>query len=133
MTHLALLITVRFGDREVEVEGTPIALRQLASLIRSSAEVSIDLTPGLVDPSPYKGFVRSITVRPNENKVQIQRSDDQLLLTGRLAAREVLAANVNDFADSHYEPGDHLHIDFFPGHYYLEEGSLPLVFSRLES
>lgn len=127
---MALQVTVLLGDREVEVEGTPTALRQLATLIQSPAEVSIGLASGRVNLGPFRGFARSITVRPNERKVRIERQDDQLLLSGTWGAREVLAANLNDFAQGPYEPGDHLHVEFFPGHAYLDEGSLPLVFSR---
>src|ERR1700736_6355251 len=133
MGDTALPITVRFGDREFEVEGAPAALRQLAALVHSPAELVAQLTPARSDPSSYKGFVRSIRIRPDERKVRVQRLDDQLLLSGTMSAREILAANLNNFADGPSQPGDHLHVQFFPGHYYLEEGSLPFVVSRQES
>ncbi|MGW2291475.1 Imm32 family immunity protein [Streptomyces phaeochromogenes] len=48
-----------------------------------------------------------------------------LVISGDSANRAVLAENLRALADA--EDGGHLHIDYFPGHFYLAEGSLPLV------
>jgi hypothetical protein len=48
-----------------------------------------------------------------------------LVISGDAAGRAVLAANLREMAEA--EDGGHLHIDYFPGHDYLAEGSLPLV------
>jgi len=48
-----------------------------------------------------------------------------LVISGDSASRAVLAENLRDMATA--EDGGHLHIDYFPGHFYLAEGSLPLV------
>ncbi|MEU1181561.1 hypothetical protein ABZ464_28745 [Streptomyces sp. NPDC005820] len=48
-----------------------------------------------------------------------------LVISGDSAGRAVLAENLRDMATA--EDGGHLHIDYFPGHFYLAEGSLPLV------
>ncbi|MEU9785492.1 hypothetical protein AB0H92_31795 [Streptomyces phaeochromogenes] len=48
-----------------------------------------------------------------------------LVISGDSANRAVLAENLRALADA--EEGGHLHIDYFPGHFYLAEGSLPLV------
>jgi hypothetical protein len=53
-------------------------------------------------------------------------SDRQILvISGDAAGRAVLAANLRDMASA--EDGGHLHIDYHPGHFYLAEGSVPLV------
>ncbi|WP_244257027.1 Imm32 family immunity protein [Kitasatospora cineracea] len=57
-------------------------------------------------------------------------SEHQVLVTsGDTAARVVLADNLRGMASA--EDGGHLHIDYFPGHFYLAEGSLPLVVNSL--
>ncbi|MFI9832282.1 hypothetical protein ACIHIX_31885 [Streptomyces sp. NPDC051913] len=48
-----------------------------------------------------------------------------LLIAGDGDARALLSANLHDMADA--EDGGHLHVDHFPDHPYLAEGSLPLV------
>lgn len=48
-----------------------------------------------------------------------------LVISGDPAARAILAANLRGMAES--EDGGHLHVDHFPDHPYLAEGSVPLV------
>ncbi|MFH8259307.1 Imm32 family immunity protein [Streptomyces roseolus] len=48
-----------------------------------------------------------------------------LVISGDSASRAVLADNLYGMASA--EEGGHLHVDYFPGHFYLAEGSLPLV------
>ncbi|MGW0584755.1 Imm32 family immunity protein [Streptomyces sp. NPDC002920] len=48
-----------------------------------------------------------------------------LVISGDSASRTVLAENLRAMATA--EDGGHLHIDYYPGHFYLAEGSLPLV------
>ena len=48
-----------------------------------------------------------------------------LVISGDSAARAVLAENLRGMASA--EDGGHLHVDYFPGHFYLAEGSLSLV------
>ncbi|WP_328692070.1 hypothetical protein OHA74_25080 [Streptomyces phaeochromogenes] len=46
------------------------------------------------------------------------------MISGDSDNRAVLAENLRDLATP--EDGGHLRIDYFPGHFYLAEGSLPL-------
>ncbi|MEH0421704.1 Imm32 family immunity protein [Streptomyces sp. B21-083] len=48
-----------------------------------------------------------------------------LMISGDPASRAALAENLQSMATA--EDGGHLHIDYFPGHFYLAEGSVPLV------
>ena len=59
--------------------------------------------------------------------VLIHRDAEQqlLVISGDRAGRAVLAENLRAMATD--ERGGHLHIDYFPGHFYLAEGSVPLV------
>ncbi|MFD0350706.1 hypothetical protein ACFQ0M_41185 [Kitasatospora aburaviensis] len=47
------------------------------------------------------------------------------MISGDAAARAVLAENLRGMACA--EDGGHLHVEYFPDHFYLAEGSLPLV------
>lgn len=50
-----------------------------------------------------------------------------LVISGDPAGREALADDLRGMAST--EDGGHLHIDYFPGHFYLAEGSVSLVVS----
>ena len=50
-----------------------------------------------------------------------------LVISGDCAGRAALADNLLGMASA--EDGGHLHVDYFPGHFYLAEGSLSLVVS----
>ncbi|MER5862399.1 hypothetical protein [Kitasatospora sp. NPDC002040] len=57
--------------------------------------------------------------------VRIDTERRLLLISGDDDARAVLAANLRGIATA--DEGGHLHIDYYPDHYYLVEGSVPLV------
>lgn len=48
-----------------------------------------------------------------------------LVISGDPAAREILADNLHAMGTA--TDGGHLHVDYFPGHPYLVEGSVSLV------
>lgn len=48
-----------------------------------------------------------------------------LVISGDSDGRAALADNLRAMASA--EDGGHLHVDYFPGHFYLTEGSVPLV------
>lgn len=79
------------------------------------------------DPAPYQRFFREVTVAVAPGrKVALRMVDagDTLAITGDPVYLGVLAENVEGLADS----GDvdtHVHVDYFPDHFYLEEGSAP--------
>ncbi|MFJ9756480.1 hypothetical protein [Streptomyces sp. NPDC101149] len=58
-------------------------------------------------------------------RIDLDASRRVLVITGDPAARAVLADNLQAMATA--EDGGHLHIDYFPEHPYLAEGSVPIV------
>ncbi|MDQ0934746.1 Imm32 family immunity protein [Streptomyces turgidiscabies] len=59
--------------------------------------------------------------------VLIRRDTEQqiLVISGDPASRAVLAEDLQAMATA--EDGGHLHVDYYPGRFYLAEGSVPLV------
>lgn len=53
-------------------------------------------------------------------------TNDQLVLAGEPKSLNVLGENMEWLAGNPTE-GGHLHIDYFPDHYYLRAGSFPLT------
>ncbi|WP_329382405.1 Imm32 family immunity protein [Streptomyces sp. NBC_01716] len=58
-------------------------------------------------------------------QIELDASRQVLVISGDLEARAILAANLQGMATA--EEGGHLHIDYFPEHPYLVEGSVPIV------
>ncbi|MFE0631319.1 hypothetical protein ACFW3D_30730 [Streptomyces sp. NPDC058864] len=58
-------------------------------------------------------------------RIEVDTARRILVISGDPGAREILADDLNAMAAA--EDGGHLHVDHFPGHPYLVEGSAPLV------
>ncbi|MEV6386905.1 Imm32 family immunity protein [Nocardia xishanensis] len=58
-------------------------------------------------------------------RIELDAARQVLVIGGDPGARAILAADLQSMATA--EDGGHLHIDYFPGHPYLVEGSLPVV------
>ncbi|MFF2118498.1 hypothetical protein ACFVXH_14385 [Kitasatospora sp. NPDC058184] len=79
-------------------------------------------------PSPDADALAGIEVKGTAGPGVLVHLDPErqfLVISGDSAGRAVLADNLRGMASA--EDGGHLHIDYFPGHFYLAEGSLPLV------
>lgn len=78
--------------------------------------------------SPDSNTLAGVEVRKSSGPGVLIRLDAErriLVISGDYAGRAVLADNLLSMASA--EDGGHLHVDYFPGHFYLAEGSLPLV------
>jgi len=85
---------------------------------------------GLLSSAPLPGndALAGIEVKKTAGPGVLVHLDSErqvLVISGDTAGRVVLADNLRGMASA--EDGGHLHIDYFPGHFYLAEGSLPLV------
>ncbi|MEU3606428.1 hypothetical protein AB0E83_13385 [Streptomyces sp. NPDC035033] len=78
--------------------------------------------------SPGGNALTGIEVAGTSGQGVLIRLDPErqiLVISGDSASRAVFADNLRGMASA--EDGGHLHVDYFPGHFYLAEGSLPLV------
>ncbi|MFC7266046.1 Imm32 family immunity protein [Streptomyces lutosisoli] len=110
------------GYGEVDLSASAEELTGLASAVAQGE--------GLLSStfSPGGNALAGVEVRGTSGPgVLIHRDAERqiLVISGDSASRAVLAENLRDMATA--EDGGHLHIDYFPGHFYLAEGSLPLV------
>ncbi|MFD7415122.1 Imm32 family immunity protein [Kitasatospora purpeofusca] len=94
----------RLADAVAEGEG----------LLSSTASNSDTLTGVEVKRTPGPGVL-----------IHLDSERQILVISGDVAGRAVLADNLRGMASA--EDGGHLHIDYHPGHFYLAEGSVPLV------
>jgi len=128
-------IVGRFGSSGIDLEGTSASLIELAERVqRSEGHETLELSIPSAPASPYSGYLRSLQIEIGEGSVQILRDHDRLYIKGTPEKIEILAENIASLASqkSSYSV-EHLHIEYFPGHFYLTEGSEPLVLTRREA
>jgi hypothetical protein len=78
--------------------------------------------------SPGRNVLAGVEVKQTSGPGVLIHLDPErqiLVISGDSAGRAVLADNLLSLASA--EDGGHLHVDYFPGHFYLAEGSLSLV------
>ena len=109
---------------EVELTGSAEELNRLAEAVAAGAGwLSSTASPG-------SHALTGVEVKGTFGPRVLIRLDPErqiLVISGDSASRAVLADNLRGMASA--EDGGHLHVDYFPGHFYLAEGSLPLVVS----
>ncbi|MFI0351728.1 hypothetical protein [Actinomadura sp. 9N407] len=109
---------------EVDLKASAAELNRLADAVaEGEGEVLLSSTP-----SPRSDALAGIVVEGTAGPGVLVHLDSErrfLVISGDSAGREVLADNLRGMASA--EDGGHLHIDYFPGHFYLAEGSVPLV------
>ena len=113
------------GDRafsEVDLMASAGELSRLASAVADGEGVLNSAV------SPGSNDLAGVEVKKTSGPGVLIRLDPErqmLVISGDSAGRAVLADNLFSMASA--EDGGHLHVDYFPGHFYLAEGSLSLV------
>ena len=84
-----------------------------------------------LDPSPYSKFLEKIRVKViPESFVNIEVNDSSLLIQGSTEKLSLFAEVVGDFGKDG-GGNDHLHIEYYDGHFYLSPKSTSLVILHL--
>ena len=130
-----ILIDTLYGryskSGDLELQGSPDSIIQLADLLVSEHQ-EIDLsTPNAIQSAPYDAFITAIHLKRQEGHVVIQRTDTVLTICGSLENLALLADNLKWLANQVTVTGcdNHLHIEYYPDHFYLNASSVPLVVS----
>ena len=112
-------------DGELGLDGTFSSFVALGQLIRrGSGDMDLATEP---DPYPYHGNLSRITVCQSNRKIVMRVVDGKdFEVCGNMDSLRLLAWDIEDFAASAYGK-DHLHVDYHPDHWYLEEESVSLV------
>ncbi|MCT9005385.1 Imm32 family immunity protein [Streptomyces rhizosphaerihabitans] len=111
---------------ELELSGTRSELLSLGRELRSGhGEISLEMVS---NPFPYSRSLSWMRFHLVSGKILISSSGDNetLDIQGGPEALALLADNIEGFA-SEADQGDHLHVDYFPEHDYLAEGSGSMV------
>src|SRR4051812_49115265 len=121
-----MLIRYSSSPEELEVEGGKGDFDRLVKCLR--AGMGELLAEAVDDASPYERALRSVQVRQSpRGDVVIELMDsDNVAVIGPLEKLRILANNLEKLA---HGGGDHWHAEYFPGHFFLGEASIPAVFS----
>jgi hypothetical protein len=123
-------LTVSYSSEygEVKVVGTRNGIKALADLLmKGSGNLATDASG--VDPSPYQMYLKSILVRRVLGcQVNLSVDSDRgvLGIAGGQDALGVMADDVRDFGENG-QPDRHMHVDYYPEHFYLEPSEASLV------
>ena len=132
MIQIHLIVRCATEPGEVEVSGTVETLGEWANaLTRGDVEISTS-TGG--DPSPYSHYLAGICVRwtaPGLVQMSVDTERQALSFTGSGQSMKVLAENIRGLCREGV-PGEHLHIEYFPDHFYLAESQISLVVARAD-
>lgn len=117
----------RFG--EIAIAGTADDLVHFAQALATPGRIRISGTALPHYPIPIEAVVVLVTDR---DVVEIHASEDarELKITGNTEGLKLFAAAVRSLG-LEGDPGDHLHFEYFPGHYFLGAGTTSTVIEVL--
>jgi hypothetical protein len=113
---------------EGDAEGGALLSMHLARCLDAHLPLQTD-----GDPTPYKRWLSSIDFQATQSEyVHISRSADGQSLVIAFSAQHanLLIANIAEVLID-CEPGHHRHEEYYPGHFYLTEASVPVVVERI--
>jgi hypothetical protein len=126
-------LTARHDDTSIELEGNSENLRQFAQAVRDAGITRVyRLQLPSAPAAPYAGYLTSLRLEPSSGNVCLSLRNNQLIVQGARERLATFADNV-EFLSNSAGPvrfgacADHLHIEYYPGHFYLDEKSIPLV------
>ncbi len=121
-----------FDSSGVEVEGTRTDLMELARVIKgceSLRRIPL-LVPARTDERGLR-YLKELVITVEPNLLRIWEADQQLFICGAREKLDLFSANIEWLVDAQAEKvrqtRNHLHVEFYPGHFFLSEDALPLV------
>jgi hypothetical protein len=120
-----------YDNKEIDLEGDVASLRALADSIRELRgvlELNLD-RPDTMTKNLYFGRANSLKIQVVLGNVRVSRDNDQIVISGSSEKLQKLAKNIESTANN--SSSTHTHIEFFPGHFFLEPDSVPLIITRL--
>jgi len=122
-----MLIAYSSKTKEISIVGNRRELLDLAASIRSEATVAAN-TEGSIEP--YDRRLRSILVKrlPTQKVLFEVTSGGELSIAGDKAKLDILSTCITGYAKAAADH-EHMHIEYFPDHFYLSPDSAPAVLS----
>jgi hypothetical protein len=134
-----MLIGLYTKDGDLELGGNTQGLLSLAKRLMRQSETQFDilLSTSGVDPTPYDGVLTRLSVKIEvEQQLYIGRTGATLRIEGSQRTVAIFASNLESLVRQGSEqPIDstrvHMHVEYCPGHCFLDEHSEPIVITVL--
>jgi hypothetical protein len=123
---ISLVARIGGGHDALSLVGTPATLLSLAEALDRGCDTTLRLAEG-VDPTPYLRTANVLRVVVEAAcDVSVAVDGDVVTVRGAAPDLAILAENVKSLGE-HPGKGKHLHIEYFPDHFYLRADSHPMV------
>jgi ribosomal protein L30E len=133
-----MMVAALYDDLSIEIEGSADALRKLSLNVIECEGVCRVVLPKFPEESE-RGlkFADELTIIVEVGQVNITRAEKQIVISGSKEKLVILAQNILWLADQvkverTASISDHIHIDYYPGHFFLAEDALPLIVTLQE-
>jgi hypothetical protein len=108
------VIQIRFSDGELDISGSPQALRQVSNamlaLIRDPSQAFVSVEAATIDPAPYNVCLSRLLIVKTDGLIKLSVLGQALQIEGDPAKLENFA-HWFDF-DDHTHSGYHAHFDY---------------------
>jgi hypothetical protein len=129
-------ITAKYDRSNADICGRAESLRDLSKALHELVGSDVySLAVPSSPPAPYLGYAQSLKIGRSQGNVCVSRSADVIAIVGSPEKLAILAHNIESLADQTVSGGsnnhsEHLHIEYYAGHPYLKDESLPLVITK---
>ncbi len=129
------MIEITYSEREIYVEGNLTGLQKIISALTSLKkfiEIDTDIT---VRASPLLGveFIKRLIIEKNNEQLIISREGQILKINGKQDLLNILAENITFLCnDKGINSSNHIHEEYYEGHFYYHPKSLPVIFTLIK-
>ncbi len=129
------MLIALYDKSSVEIEGKSEDLLELSRSVRECrnfCRLSLSV-PASFD---YRGlrYLRELIINVDSSSLRISEKNQNLVVSGAKENLDLFSDNIDWLLDSQKEgpprKRDHLHVEFYPGHFFLSEDALPVVLVR---
>jgi hypothetical protein len=132
LSEEGVLVGMYSESGDIAIEGDAQGLRALAAALRADKAL-IELATLSGGIGLYDGYLLEISLETGTGKIRVARSGTQLRVVGNAECKAILADNILELAGAASGSGDHLHVDHYAGHPYLDVSSEPFTVGRSPS
>ncbi len=131
------MLFVLSDNSSVEIEGTSEDLRSLSHKIKTCGDgCSIALAvPAAFDDRGLR-YLNELVVKVKSHSVMISEAGQKLIISGDKEKLLVFSENIDSLLEPETEgpfpERDHLHVEYYPGHFFLCAEALPVILIRQE-
>lgn len=120
-------------ENEIYIEGDREGLEKIMAVLIAPEKFS---AIGVSNPAPVSEgqCIEKIIVEKNDKRVIISRQHSKLLIAGKQDFLDIIAGNIGFLLDNKEQNrSDHLHEEYYEGHFYYHPESLPVVITFIKT